>query len=162
MEKSRVIPMVVSKRNHFTPADELVEDALPYLPDQFKHPDFRPWLLRYTETVIKSVASHFGMAASRGIEQTAELLCDPDYYETRRQRRAKDRQTRKEQQAKEEWERLERLNCPTAEQIAAQIKWLEREVEYHQVALARHEASLEKLRTMDPKNFQIASSKNIQ
>src|SRR5271157_5524519 len=125
MNKTRVIPMVVSKRNHFRPADELVEDALPLLPDQFKHPDFRKWLTRYTETVIKSVASHFGLAASRGIEQAAELLCDPDYYETRRQQRAKGRRDWQEQQARQEWERLERLNCPTAEQIEEQIKWSE-------------------------------------
>ena len=86
------VPPVVSKRNEFHSADELVENALPRLPDQFQHPDFRKWLTAYTETTIKSVAMHFATAASRGIEQAAELLCDPEFYETRRQRRAKWRQ----------------------------------------------------------------------
>jgi hypothetical protein len=78
---ARTIPPIVSKRNHFTPADELVEDAVGFLPDQYKHENFRGWLTRYTETVIKSVASHFGLAAQRGIEQTANLLCDTEFYQ---------------------------------------------------------------------------------
>jgi hypothetical protein len=35
-------------------------------------------------------------------------------------------------------------------------------VEYHQVAQAQHEANLEKLRALVPKNIQIVPSKNIQ
>ena len=112
--------------------------------------------------MIKSVASHFGVAASRGIEQAAELLCDPDFYETRRQRRAKWRRDQQEYQAKQEWDRIERLNCPTAEQIAEQIKWSERQVEYHQVEQAKHEKNLERLRAMVPKNIRIVPSKNVQ
>ena len=161
MSKPRAIPMVVSKRNEFTPADEFVENALPYLPDLFKHPDFRAWLLRYTESVIKGVASHFGLAASRGIEQAAELLCDPEFYETRRERRAKQRQRFQEQQAKQEWDRIERLNCPTAEQIAQQIRWSEGQVAYHQAELDKHEARLEQLRSMSPKNIRLVPSKSI-
>jgi hypothetical protein len=162
MKPSFGIPAVVSKRNEFTPADELVENALVYLPNQYQCVDFRKWLTHYTETVIKSVAHHFGVAAERGIEQAAELLCDPEFYETRRQKRAKMRRDFMEQQAKQNWEQIERLNCPTAEQIAEQIKWSESQVAYHQGQLDKHEANLERLRVLTPKNIRLVPSKSIQ
>lgn len=162
MTKPRAIPAVVSKRNEFSPADELVETHLPYLPEQFKHPDFRKWLTRYTEAVIKKVAHHFGVAAERGIEQAAELLCDPEFYETRRQKRANWRRQMADQTAKQEWERMERQMCPTAEQIAEQIKWSEEQVKYHQVELAKHETNLERLRAMRPKNIRLVPPKSIR
>src|SRR5208337_1522309 len=162
MKKTGAIPAIISKRNEFSPADELVENHLPHLPAQFKHPDFRKWLTRYTETVIKQVAHHFGVAAQRGIEQTANLLCDPEFYETRRQRRVAWRREMSEQQAKQEWERLERQMCPTAEQIAVQIQWSEQQVKYHQVELAKHEQNLERLRAMTPKNIRLVPPKSVQ
>lgn len=156
MAKTRTIPTIVSKRNEFRPADELVEDALPHLPDQFKHPDFRVWLLRYTEACIKSVASHFGIAAQRGIEQAAELLCDPDFYETRRQRRTERNKKMKEERAKQEWERIERTLAPTVEQIEESIKWNERQLAYYQGIVLKHEEALHKLRQTAPKHLQVA------
>lgn len=162
MKDGSKVPAIVSKRNQFKAADELVEDALPFLPDQFKHPDFQKWLLRYTETVIKSVAEHYGLAASRGIEQAADLLCDPEFYETRRRRRAKWRRDMQEQIAKQEWERLERQNCPTAEQIAQQIQFAERQVEYHHVSMGRYEQEAARLRALTPKNIRLVAPKKVQ
>jgi hypothetical protein len=156
------IPAVVSKRNEFQPADELVEEVLPYLPEQYKQPAFRKWLTDYTERVIRRVASHFAVAASRGIEQAAELLCDPEFYETRRQKRTRQRLLWKEEQAKQEWERIERMNCPTAEQIAEQVRWAERQVAYHQAELEKYEKNLERLRTLVPKNIRIVPSNRLQ
>jgi hypothetical protein len=161
MAKVRTIPSIVSKRNEFHPADELVEDALPHLADQFKHPDFRVWLVRYTETVIKSVASHFGIAAQRGIEQAADLLCDPGFYETRRKRRSEWNRKMKEDMAKQEWERAERQLCPTPEQIEDQIKWHERQLAYYQSEASKHEIKLQTLRTTAPRAVS-AAPKSIQ
>jgi len=149
------IPAIVSKRNEFSPADELVENALPFLPDQYKHENFRNWLTHYTETVIKSVASHFGLAAQRGIEQAGNLLCDPAFYETRRQRRAKWRKQMAEQRAAQDWEQIERRTCPTAEQIADETRWLERRIADNLGENARAEKRLEQLRAMTPKNIRM-------
>lgn len=147
---------IVSKRNHFGPADELVEHGLISLPDEYKHEKFRVWLTRYTERVIKQIASDFAVGAQRGIEQTANLLCDPEFYETRRKARANFRKQMQEQQAAQEWERIERKTCPTAEQIADEIRWREREIiEAHQ-AIARSEKRLTELRAMAPKNIRMA------
>ena len=162
MKKTSAIPAVVSKRNEFLPAEELVENALPYLPDQFKHPDFRAWLTRYTETVIHDVAHDFEVGAAKGIGQTADLLCDPDFYATRRERRARERRRWEEEKTKQEWERIEAENCPTAEQIAKKIEWSEEQVVYHQNEIARHEQNLERLRVMVPKNIRLVPSKSIQ
>jgi hypothetical protein len=153
------IPAVVSQRNHFTAADEFVDDALPRLPDMFKHQDFRVWLTRYTETVIKGVASYFGVAAQRGIEQTAALLCDPEFYATKRKRRAAFHAKMKEDRARQEWERIERQNCPTAEQIQQQVQWSEQSLTYHQNEVAKHEANLLRLRAIAPKNIRFVPKK---
>jgi hypothetical protein len=152
----RKVPLIVSKRNQFTPADELVEDALIRMPDQFKHPDFKSWLLRYTETVIKSVASHFGIAAQRGIEQAADLLCDPEFYETRRQRRAKYLQEMREQKAKQEWERAELGNCPTEDQIKQQISWIQGQIKYHEQSAANYTQKLDEWKRKSPHVVHVA------
>jgi len=162
MKKTNAIPAVVSKRNQFMPADELVENALPYLPDQCKTPDFRTWLTRYTETVIHDVAHDFEVGAAKGIAQTAELLCDPDFYATRRERRARERRRWEEEKTRQEWERIEAQNCPTAEQIAKKITWSEQQIVYHQNEIVRHEQNLEQLRVMVPKNIRLVPSKSIQ
>jgi hypothetical protein len=151
------IPAVVSKRNEFTPADEFVENAIPYLPEQFQHEKFHYWLLKYTETVIKGVAHHFGVAAERGIEQAAELLCDPEFYQTRRARRSKQRQQIQDQVDKQKWEAMERRLCPTAEQIQHDIKWCEGQLAYHESGVEKNKAALERLRAMTPKNIRIVT-----
>lgn len=148
-------PNIVSKRNQFTPADEFVEDAMPYLPEQFKHDSFRAWLLRYTETVIKGVAYHFSTAADKGIQQAADLLCDPEFYETRKKRRAEQKRSWKEQEAKQEWERIEKQHCPTAEQITQQIKSCTGQVAYHTEQLEKYKAALEHWQEMTPKNIRL-------
>lgn len=144
------VPPVVSKRNHFTAAEEFVDDALSSLPRQCQHDDFRiwfrDWLLRYTVLVIRHMAMHFATGAERGIEQTAALLCDPEFYATRRSRRDRQREQMRDQQAKQEWERLEREVAPTREQIDQQIKWSEREVTYHRAQLVAHERKIETLK----------------
>jgi hypothetical protein len=155
------IPAVVSKRNEFSPADELVENAIPYLPKEFQHVNFSAWLLKYTEGVIRGVASHFGVAATRGIEQASELLCDPEFYQTRKQRRAKEKQRMQEYQAKQEWEQIEHRLCPTADQIAHDIKWCEDKLAYHQNSAKNCEDRLLSLRYMTPKNIRIIT-KSVQ
>ena len=161
MSNASTIPAVVSKRNEFTPADEFVENVMPYLPAQFQHENFRPWLLKYTETVIRGVSHHFGVAATRGIEQAAELLCDPEFYQTRKQRRAKEKQRMEEYQAKQNWEWIERRLCPTAEQIAHDIKWCEDQLSYHHTQAQHCEDRLSSLRSMTPKNIRIIT-KSVQ
>lgn len=161
MSNANPIPAVVSKRNEFTPADEFVENALPYLPAQFQHENFRPWLLKYTEGVIRGVAHHFGVAATRGIEQAAELLCDPEFYQTRKQRRAKEKQRMEEYQAKQNWDQMERRLCPTADQVAHDIKWCEDQLAYHQNSAKNCESRLASLRSMTPKNIRLVT-KSVQ
>ena len=161
MSLASSIPAVVSKRNEFTPADEFVENSMPYLPKEYQHVNFRAWLLKYTEEVIKGVASHFGLAAERGIAQAAELLCDPEFYETRKQRRAKQRRQWEEEKTKQEWDRIEQTMCPTAEQIEKQIKWAEQNLAYHESQAEKSRQRLNTLRSTTPRNIRLVP-KGIQ
>lgn len=158
---SKTIPNIVSYRNHFSPADELVDKGLPFLPNQFKHENFRAWLTRYTETVIKSIASDLAVGAQRGIEQTANMLCDPGFYELRKKRRMQERKRWKEERAKQEWERIERQHCPTAEQIKQQVAYSEREIKYCEAQIAKHTENLARLRNIAPKNIRF-TPKSVQ
>ena len=108
------------------------------------------WLLNYTETVIRGVAHHFGVAAERGIAQAAELLCDPEFYQTRKEKRKRWRQQMEEQQAKQKWDNMERRLCPTAEQIQHDIKWCEGQRAYHEDGVEKNRAALERLRGANP------------
>jgi hypothetical protein len=147
------IPPIVSQRNHFRPADELVEAALLRHPDKSEH--FKQWLTTYTESVIKNVADHFGLAAERGIKQAANLLCDPAFYETRRKRRTEWLRQMRESEERQNQERIERQTCPTAEHIEQALKYSEQSVAYHQKELAKHEANVQRLRAMSPRNIRL-------
>jgi hypothetical protein len=54
---------------------------------------------------------------------------------------------------------MERQTCPTAEQIAEDIKWLERSVSNGQAEIARCEKRLAELRAMTPKNIRLVAPK---
>lgn len=149
------VPEVVSQRNHFTAASEYVEQALPHLPEQFKHEDFGYWLERYTETVIRGVSRSFAVAAERGIEQAVKLICDPTFYETRKRRRAVETKRMKDEMERQDNERVEQMHCPTAEQIEDQIGAVERSIKWHQESLVKYEANLLRLRALTPKNIRF-------
>lgn len=151
----RKTPPIVSKRNHFSPADEFVENHLFHLPKEYQHENFRKWLLHYTEVVIRGVARDFGTAAERGIEQAANLLCDPEFYETKKQERARWRKQMKEDKVKQDWERLEKETCPTKEQIAKDIDWHERQVTYY---IAQADAYQRKVDDLKEKASRIVES----
>ena len=155
-------PPVVSKRNDFNCADDLVADAVIQLPEKYRDEKFHPWLVRYTENVIHRVSRSFAVAAERGVRQAADLLCDPNFYETRRKRRANWKKQMLEQKAAQEWDRLERVHCPTAEQIAKEIAHLEKSVADYELYLERAKNRLDVLRDMRPKNIRLMpkSAKN--
>jgi hypothetical protein len=63
------------------------------------------------------------------------------------------------QYQKAELERIERKVCPTAEQIAHDIKWCEDQLAYHQSGVSNCEIRLEELRRLEPKNIRIISKR---
>jgi hypothetical protein len=153
---------VVSKRNHFHSCAELVEDGMIGIPDDLKHPDLARWLLRYTERVVKKVARHFGLGAQNGIEQTANLLCDPDFYERRRETRRKLLKQFREEEARQEWERKQFESCPTAEQIEQHLKWYDERLVYHHSEIKRITEKIEALHSKTPMNIERRASQTTQ
>ena len=147
-------PPVVSKRNEFHSAEELADDAMFHLPEKCRDEAHKTWMLLYTERIIKVVASHFAVGAERGARQVGDLLLDPEFYETRKRRRAQWKKAHQEHIAKTEAERLERRSCPTAEQIADEIARLEKSVTDYEQYIERANARLEQLRAMRPHRSQ--------
>ncbi len=141
---------IVSMRNHFDPADELVDKGMAHMPLQFHTPEMRSWMLAYTKDVIRKSAHAFGLAASRGIEQCAELLCNPLYGQKRKQ--ARERQTKrfKQEMADQEFEQKRRLTHPTEDELKSSIKWHEQECKWLEGRVLEHQAALNRLREMYP------------
>ena len=156
------VPPVVSKRNHFDGAEEIVERGMMYIPDELKHPNLRKWLLRYTESVIKNVAADFGTAASRGIEQAANLLCDPTFYEHTRRKRFASIKKAKEDRAQQDWERIQRKHCPTREQIEQELRRIEQDLKYHNQKIADHEKRRQELLGMAPSSGAVVPPRLTQ
>ncbi len=153
-------PPVVSKRNHFLSAECLIncyfDRFLPEHPPRYLRTErVRAWLLKYTEDIIGHVAQSFAVGAQRGIEQTAKLLCDPDYYRTLKERRLRDSQRQKEYEAEQEAERLERELAPTGEQIEREISNLEKWIPDTESDLERMRERLKALRAMTPKHVRM-------
>ena len=153
------LPAIVSGRNHFRCAAEMVSDAMERLPDQFKHEKFQAWLLHYTELTIKSVASNYGTAAQRGIEQAADLLCNPTFYAQRKRRSATEMRRIRERQAQEQFERKQIELCPTAEQIEDMAAYHQRNIRYHKDRISENEIALAKLAQRSPTVITVAPEK---
>ena len=149
------IPPIVSKRNHFTPADELVDSCIGGLPEEFRRENFRGWLLRYTESVIMHVAMDLATGAQRGIDQAAKLLCDPTYYATKRERRKREHERWEAQKAAQDFDRMERRTCPTAEQIRDEIRYVDGRLAQIPAEQQRLERRLDELKKMTPKNIRF-------
>lgn len=127
---------VVGKRNEFTSTIAKAEDAIARL--QLKDPwvwtdeareTFRLWLIDYSDGLVRWMAFNFGTGAQRGIEQTAHLLSDPDYYDTLKNRRIREAQREKEREKKDARERDERKKLGmTAAEVEQLRERLEREL----------------------------------
>lgn len=152
-------PRLVSRRNHFDSAAQLVDAGMMHVPDELKHPNLAKWLLRFTEGVIRNVATAFATGAQKGIEQTAELLCDPDFYEHQREGRRKYLKQAREQQAHDEWERIQRKTCPTAQQLAEQIRWCDNQIVYHEQQMKKYREKLVELHGKQPMSIELRASR---
>lgn len=151
-------PSAVSHRNHFDSAACLTERHITRLPVHIQT-ELRPWLMKFTESVIRDVAMSFATGAQRGIDQTASLLCDPDYYATRKERRKRERERNDAYQKEQDQSRLERQLAPTAEQIEQEMADLEQWIVQEEENLARHRARLGALKGFVPKHVRITEVK---
>jgi len=95
----------------------LIDGHWGYLPKELRTPELRAFLESYTKSVVRYLDDAFATGAQRGIEQTAKLLIDPEYYLTLKERRRKWREHTQARERQQEQERRERELCPTAEQI---------------------------------------------
>jgi len=154
---------IVSKRNHFDGAAEITERLLMNVPDELKHPNLARWLLHCVEWVICDVARDFAVGAQRGIEQTAELLRDPDFYEHRRESRKRLLKRFRDDQAKQTFEREQRKAFPTAEQIEQDIHYWENHLAYHSKEIEKAKTKLQELHAKVPADdFERGASRTTQ
>jgi hypothetical protein len=149
------MPPAVSKRNHFESVGLLVEDAFRNLPEEYRSPKLEQWLRWFAERLVRSVADNFATAAESGIQQAANLICDPDYYATLRERRRRHIERMKTDRARQEQEYQERRQCPTPQQIEQEIARLEQWIPEGEARLQSMKARLEQLRAMKPRHFRI-------
>lgn len=152
-------PPVVSQRNHFHSVACMVDMNMRQIPEHLRISGLREWLLSFTESVIQDVRWAFAKGAERGIEQTAELLCDPDYYVTLKERRRRERERHDAYEKQQEEERLERKLAPTAEQIEHEMADLETWIERDAAHIVRMRDRLVSLRAMVPKHVRITDVK---
>jgi hypothetical protein len=96
--KEREVRQVLSMLMHMTSLPDVVEAVLEQLPrrmmdcaDSKVRETFRAWLMRLSEMLASNLAEDFKAAAQKGIEEAESLIRDPDYYETVKRRRARDR-----------------------------------------------------------------------
>lgn len=108
MSDPRLERPILSHRNHLNSLDDQIDLALARL--DFTQPwtwtpetvdRFRSWVRSFGVRLIRLMAMDFEKGAERGVEQAANLLLDPAYYDTIKRRRkaelAKFAERRKEQ-----------------------------------------------------------------
>lgn len=136
---------IVTKRWNIISLQDAVDRALerndPAVKLDFSKPEdverFRAMLLRLSEHILFHVGMAYEKAAARGIEEATRLICDPDYYETVKRRRAtQERRSRNWQEEQKAESRRRRFN-PTPEERAADVREAYRSLDYHQRCIER-------------------------
>lgn len=107
----------------------------------------REWLIPYTQHVIQRAMWDFTKGAQRGIEQMAQLIQDPDYYEKRKGRRKRGIESVKESQRRQESEQYMLTHHPTQEQLEQQIQRCEADIELWERLLRQAKAKMIDLQT---------------
>lgn len=83
------------KRVDLTPIEEIVDDAMEYLPERIDLSDpmnrqkIRNWMVRVCGTLAENNARAFGEAVQNAIQEAAALAINPEYYKERKRRREK-------------------------------------------------------------------------
>lgn len=151
-------PPVVGKRNHFESAESYVDTYWVRLPVALRTPELRDYLIHFTAGLIRQMAWYFSVGAQRGIEQTAKLIVDPEFYATVKERRRRERERQEAYQHQQEQERLERTQCPTAEQVEEMRHSLEQYIKGYENQIASWKARLDAL-PANPKHIRMPDRK---
>lgn len=141
-KKEREVKQAVTKRMHLTSLPEVVEEMMGQLPrrlmdcgDDKVRETFRAWLTHLSETLTFQLAMDFQSAAKRGIEEAANLVQDPDYYETVKKRRRAAREQgerwRQEAQEREAMRERHRRGEYTQEERERMIAATKSSIDYH-------------------------------
>lgn len=143
-------PPAVTYRVNFTPLSNKVDEFLPYFAAVFPASDqavVKHWLEKFGNSLIRSIQSDLGRAATAGIDEAIATILDPAYYEHRLKslrERSKTRAERREEKRKEETRRV--LEGPTPEQAAMERRHIEDMLSYHRSGVEHY---LVKLQTID-------------
>lgn len=141
----------VSKRNHVTSLDLLIEDLLEGWNGHAydSRESLETLLKRFGQILITRVSWDFAKGATRGIEQMANLIQDPDYYETKQKRRKGEKRRQAEYQSDREREHYRRRFEPTPQEVAHDIADSLRSIEYHSKAISAAQVRLAELRALE-------------
>lgn len=124
------LPPVVNKRNEFGSIQAMVEDALGRYPEEGRivsRQGMVEFLTRFAESVSRDCMYAYQKGADRGIEQAMNVMNDPEYYVTVKQRRKRAVERNAEYQEQQRVERLERDHDPEfrAQHITHLRQWIE-------------------------------------
>lgn len=124
---------IVTKRNHFTSLELFIEDALKDYGDTrtLTYSEMANLLMRFSDHLTHSLSQDFATAAKQGIEQAVRLIRDPEYFETAKRRRSREKERHEDYQAKQERESWRRRFEPTQEEIERGIADCERDIDWH-------------------------------
>lgn len=150
---------LISHRVHYTSLKHLIEDLLPrWSPD--KPPDFsgedgreklKGLLQRFGEQLLWSIQMDLEKGAAKGIQETLALIQDPDYYETIKQRRKRDRARSDEyRKAQESEQQRKAAGILTEEEKEKALRQLDSDEKYHRAMIERIFARKSQLERVTP------------
>lgn len=88
------------KRVNISPVEEVVDEAMAYLPHSLDLSDsqnrlkLRGWMVRICNEVVRRNAESFSVAVSNAIQEAAALCVNPEYYAERKARQVKNKARR--------------------------------------------------------------------
>lgn len=159
--KVQAHPKLVNHRWQLPSLEEIIDRALPAWAEG-EHPDFsqpdgharlRTAFLTFGRDLLSRLEFELTKAAGKGIAQALELIQDPEYYETVKMRRARDRErlkewrNRDEKQSKarqEELARRERCELTEIERLH-EMAHVAIQIHYHEKELRKLNERREKL-----------------
>lgn len=129
---------LLSHRVQFVSTRQFVEDNFPFIAQHLKSDDagqVKNALLWFANHLVWDTGFAFETATKKAIAEASSLIQDPDYYETVRIRRQRDRARRKADE-QEQWEKRHNPPPPTLADVQRDLRYVAQSVIYHEGNLA--------------------------
>ena len=154
---------LLTHRVHFVSLQQEAEDSAPRIARALQVSNVNAvaeMLQWFGSTLLRRASWAMHTATQKAIDEAVSLIQDPDYYQTVRERRRRER-AREEVRRQEGWERRKNPPRPTLDEVQRKIKWTRDDIARNTEWVAKGTERLAELEKVEAELLAEVDSKEI-